>query len=58
MPISDYLAKPIVKSATKAFANTYDPEKPTFQVIFHENWKSFLTALKERNIPPTWIFFR
>lgn len=50
MPISDYLAKPIVKSATKAFANTYDPEKPTFQVIFHENWKSFLTALKERNI--------
>lgn len=50
MPIADYMAKPIVKTATRAFAITYDPDKPTFQVIFHENWKPFLAALYEKHI--------
>lgn len=36
MPIADNLAGPIVKTAAKAYVRRYDPNKPTFQLIFHE----------------------
>lgn len=42
MPIADNLAGSIVKTATKAYVRRYDPNKPTFQLIFHELWKHFL----------------
>lgn len=48
--ISDYLAKPIVKTATKVFQKKYDPSKPTFKLIFHHHWDSFLAACKEKEI--------
>ena len=49
--ISNNLAQPIVKTATKAFVKRYDPKKPTFQVIFHELWDAFVEAC--RKIPYT-----
>ena len=50
MPIADNLAGPIVKTAAKAYVRRYDPNKPTFQLIFHELWKHFLIAVKEKGI--------
>ena len=47
MPIADNLAGPIVKTAAKAYVRRYDPNKPTFQLIFHEH---FLIAVKEKGI--------
>ena len=45
--ISNNLAQPIVKTATKAFVKRYDPKKPTFQVIFHELWDAFVEACRK-----------
>lgn len=57
MPIADNAAAPIAKYASKAFVNRFDPNKPTLQRIFHENWKSFLDALKTVNISfPQYVF--
>ena len=47
--IADNLAKPIVTTATKAFSKNYDPNKPTFQLIFHELWGPFLKFCEENN---------
>ena len=57
MPIADNVAAPIAKYASKAFINRFDPNKPTLQRIFHENWKPFLDALKTVNITfPQYVF--
>ena len=48
--IRDDWAKPIVATATKAFVHHYDPNKPTFQLIFHNHWESFLSLCKQNNI--------
>lgn len=50
MPIADNLAGPIASTATKAYVRRYDPNKPTFQLIFHELWNAFLTAAREKGI--------
>lgn len=48
--IHDDWAKPIVKTATKAFEHHYDPNKPTFQLIFHHHWEDFLASCKKKSI--------
>ena len=48
--IRDDLAKPIVNTATKAFIKRYDPNKPTFQLIFHNHWDDFLLVCKGKSI--------
>ena len=47
--IADNLAKAVVQTATKAFEKKYDPNKPSFKVIFHEMWEPFLEYCKEKN---------
>ena len=48
--IHDDWARPIVKTAAKAFEHHYDPNKPTFQLIFHNHWEAFLAACKKKNV--------
>ena len=50
MPIADNIAGPIANTAAKAYMRRYDPNKPTFQLIFHELWNAFLEAIKPFNI--------
>lgn len=56
--IANELAQPIVQTATKAYVKKYDPNKPTFQVIFHELWNPFLALCKEKLITiPQYILY-
>ena len=48
--LHDNLAKPITNTAAKAFQHHYDPDKPTFKLIFFHHWESFLAACKAKNI--------
>lgn len=41
--ISDSLAKPISKVATKSFSHMSNSKKPSIQLIFHNHWEEFLT---------------
>lgn len=42
--ISDNLAKPLSKVATKTFSNMYNPKKITIQGIFRDHWDDFLRS--------------
>jgi len=56
--IANDLAQPIVQTASKAYVKKYDPNKPTFQVIFHELWNPFLSLCKEKLITiPQYILY-
>lgn len=41
--LSDNLAKPLMKVATRSFSKMYNPNKTTIQRIFVENWDTFLS---------------
>ena len=47
--IADNLAKPIADTAAKAFSKTYDPNKPTLHVIFHDMWDPFLRFCEDNH---------
>lgn len=42
MPISEDIARPVFKTAPKAFTSHYDPNKPSLKVIFYDLWGGFL----------------
>jgi len=50
MPISEDIARPIFKTATKAFTSHYDPEKPSLKVIFYDLWSGFLLWAAAKNL--------
>lgn len=47
--IADNLARPIADTAAKAFSKTYDPNKPTLHVIFHDMWDPFLRFCEDNH---------
>jgi len=48
--IAYHLVDPAIKTATKAFKHHYDPNKPSFKLIFLHNWELFLAACREKKI--------